>query len=265
MSKLSVVGYARCSTAEQAEEGLSIEAQRSRVLAYAALYELDLVAWETDAGVSAKSFGSLDATLQQRPGLARALRVLDRGDASGVVVAKLDRLSRSVTDLDLLVRGYFADRHVLLSVGDQIDTRSASGRMVLNVLASVAQGERETIGERTAAALALKRASSEFTGGEAPYGWALGADGVHLQIHRGEQHAIQRALAWRAMGSRCARWGRRSKPRAISRVAVAAGTPRRCAPCSVARRRSVRQDGSPPAGPRSRTRSRSHPQSSTVR
>jgi hypothetical protein len=70
---------------------------------------------------------------------------------------KLDRLTRSVRDLGALLDGYFHDRFALLSVMDSIDTRTAGGRLVLNVLASVSQWERETIAERTRTALAFKR------------------------------------------------------------------------------------------------------------
>ena len=66
---------------------------------------------------------------------------------------KLDRLTRSVRDLADLVDGYFSKRAALLSVSEQIDTRSAAGRLVLNVLSSVGQWEREAIGERTSIAM----------------------------------------------------------------------------------------------------------------
>jgi DNA invertase Pin-like site-specific DNA recombinase len=145
-----VVGYIRVSTEGQAEEGVSLEAQRARLEAFALATDLLLVGVEVDAGLSAKTL--------ERPGLRRALALLEAGQADGVLVAKLDRLTRSVRDLGELVETYFASRFSLLSVSDAIDTRSASGRLVLNVLCSVAQWEREAIGERTREAMAhLKR------------------------------------------------------------------------------------------------------------
>ncbi len=147
---MRVVGYVRVSTEEQASEGVSLEAQRARLQAYAALYGLDLVAVEVDAGVSAKSL--------DRPALRRALGLIDRGDADGLLIAKLDRLSRSVADWDRLIAGYFGERagKKLWSVADSIDTTTAAGRLVLNVLMSVAQWEREAIAERTRDALRHK-------------------------------------------------------------------------------------------------------------
>ncbi len=196
------VAYLRVSTAEQAETGISLDAQRAKVQAYAALYALDLVAIEVDAGVSAKGFrGGFDATLRQRPGLARALSQLDRGTADAILVVKLDRLTRSVRDLGTLVERYFANRYALMSVSEQIDTRSAAGRqLVLHVLGAVAAWEREATGERTSAAMAHKRSCAEYTGGEPPYGWRVGDDGSTLKRDQGEQATIRAAVALREAG-----------------------------------------------------------------
>ena len=187
------VAYLRVSSKDQAESGLSLPAQAEKVAAYAQLYDLELVATEVDAGLSAKSL--------ERPALQRALRRLRSGRASALLVVKLDRLTRSVRDLGALVDKYFAgDRCSLMSVGEQIDTRTAAGRLVLNVLASVAQWEREATGERTSAVLQHKAAQGEYTGGEVPYGFRLGPDGVHLEPQAEEQRVIALAHAFRQQG-----------------------------------------------------------------
>lgn len=145
---MRVVAYARVSTADQAGEGVSLAVQSKKLTAYTTATDLELVELVEDAGLSAKTL--------ERPGLQRALWLLEQGQADGLLVLKLDRLTRSVRDLGELVETYFgpSSRWALLSVGDAIDTRSAGGRLVLNVLASVAQWEREIIGERTREALA---------------------------------------------------------------------------------------------------------------
>jgi DNA invertase Pin-like site-specific DNA recombinase len=146
-----------------------------------------------DAGASAKTLN--------RPGLERSLAMLRSGEADALLVVKLDRLTRSVRDLGELVERYFAgDRWALLSVGEQIDTRTAAGRLVLNILASVAQWEREAVGERTSAAMAHKKDQGEYTGGRVPYGWALSSDGVNLEPCPNEQQAIGAALDLREAG-----------------------------------------------------------------
>ena len=162
-----VVGYIRVSTVDQAQEGVSLQAQRARLEAYAVAMDLELVAIREDAGVSAKTL--------DRPGLQAALLDLDEGRADAFLIFKLDRLTRSVVDLGTLIERYFAARFALLSVSDSIDTRSAGGRLVLNVLTSVGQWEREAIAERTSMALAHLRGQGVRLGGEA-LGWKRTAD-----------------------------------------------------------------------------------------
>lgn len=158
------IAYVRVSTRDQADHGVSLDAQRAKVEAYASLYELDLIEVIVDGGHSAKTL--------DRPGLRRALQALREGNAEALLVVKLDRLTRSVRDLGDLVETYFAPgKAALLSVSEQIDTRTAGGRLVLNVLASVSQWEREVISERTSTALRHKRSKGQKTGGHAPYGF----------------------------------------------------------------------------------------------
>jgi DNA invertase Pin-like site-specific DNA recombinase len=195
---LKVVGYVRVSREEQAQDGVSLAVQAEKVRAYCGLYELDLVELIVDPGESAKTLG--------RPGLSLALAMLADGRAEGIVVAKLDRLTRSVADLAELLDRYFGEAagKQLFSVGDSIDTRTAAGRLVLNVLMSVAQWERETIVERTQTALDHKRARGERIG-TIPYGWRLDADGKTLILKPDEQRALDLILFWESQG-KSKRW-----------------------------------------------------------
>ena len=114
------VAYLRVSTDKQADAGVSLEAQQDKAKAYASLYDLSLVEVVIDAGESAKTL--------ERPGLQRALTMLKTGKADALLVVKLDRLTRSVVDLGALIETYFAPgKAALLSVSEQIDTRSAAG------------------------------------------------------------------------------------------------------------------------------------------
>jgi len=188
------IAYLRVSTDKQADHGVSLEAQREKIHAYAKLYDLELVEVITDAGVSASKL--------ERPGLSRALAMLETKEADGLLVVKLDRLTRSVVDLGSLVRDYFGENgSALMSVSENIDTRSAAGRLVLNVLASVSQWEREAIGERTKSAMQFKKSKGEFTGGpRAPYGYCLSDDGIHLEEHPGEQEVLTVVRGYRKEG-----------------------------------------------------------------
>lgn len=224
MKPLVAVGYVRVSGAEQASEGVSLSAQASKIEAYAKLHDIQLVGIESDPGVSAKSL--------DRPGLTRALGRLDRGEAGALIVARLDRLSRSVADWNSLISEYFGPSagRELLSVHDHLDTRTAAGRMVLNILMSVAQAEREMVVERTVAAIEHKRRRGECLG-RPPYGFGLADDGRTLKPCDAEQvilglirdcrdsgsgaRAIARALNERGMPSRSGRPWQASSIRSI--------------------------------------------------
>lgn len=167
--RMRVVGYVRVSTEQQAQEGVSMDAQRSRLRAHCQAQDITLVDIVTDDGYSAKSL--------DRPGLRQALGMLTAGQAEAIIVVKLDRLTRSVKDLGHLCDTYFREGlpYYLLSVSDAIDTRSAGGKLILNVLMSVAQWEREAIGERTHEAMVELRRQGVQLGG-APYGWRYSDD-----------------------------------------------------------------------------------------
>lgn len=182
------IGYIRVSTDKQADQGVSLEAQKAKIDAYAMLYELEMVDYVIETG-SAKD--------TSRQGLQEALGALTSGRADALVVVKLDRLTRSVGDLGRLVEDYFQS-HALLSVSEQIDTRSAAGRLVLNVLASVSQWEREVIGERTSAAMQHMKTAGQYTGGKPPYGFQL-VDG-ELVEHEAEQAVLALVKEYRAKG-----------------------------------------------------------------
>lgn len=185
------IAYLRVSTERQADTGVSLDAQQEKARAYASLYDLDLIDVIIDAGESAKSL--------DRPGLQRALAMLKNGQADALLVVKLDRLTRSVVDLGKLIETYFAPgKAALMSVGEQIDTRSAAGRLVLNILASVSQWERETIGERTSVAMQHKQAKGEYIGGGTPYGFDLA--GGELVRNEAEQRVIAQAKQLHAAG-----------------------------------------------------------------
>ncbi len=185
------IAYLRVSTDKQADKGISLEAQQEKARAYASLYDLELVEVIVDAGESAKTL--------DRPGLQRALAMLKAGKSDALLVVKLDRLTRSVVDLGKLIETHFAPgKAALLSVSEQIDTRSAAGRLVLNILASVSQWERETIAERTRDAMRHKQTQGEYIGGGAPYGFTL-IDGA-LVADAFEQEVIKQARELRESG-----------------------------------------------------------------
>lgn len=186
---MRIVLYARVSTDEQATEGVSLAAQRERLEAYAKLYGHEVVAYIEDAGVSAKDL--------KRPGLKRALKLLRDRTADGLLVTKIDRLTRRLGDLSQLVEKYFSAWSSLLSVAESIDTSSAAGRAMLHMIGVFAAWERETIVERTREALRHKRDRGARLGA-VPLGYQRAGDSfVEDPV---EQAVIARAKALHGEG-----------------------------------------------------------------
>ena len=211
---MRLVGYARVSTVDQATCGHSLEAQQRQLAAFVAACGHELLRVEVDDGLSAKNL--------RRPALQRALAALDAGEADGLLVAHLDRLTRSLRDLlavldRLGIGGAKAPRGgrrkarrapaALLSVAESLDTSTPSGRMHLHLLGAAAQWQRESISERTREVAASRRAQG-FRVGSVPYGFQLAADGKRLEPCQREQEARQRARELRAGGSSLREIGR---------------------------------------------------------
>jgi hypothetical protein len=100
----------------------------------------------------------------------------------------------SVKDLAVLLERFQRRGVSLISVAESLDTGSAAGRLVLNIMVSVSQWEREAIGERTRDAMSHKRTNGERVG-TIPFGYRLAADGVHLEAEPKEQEIIGRIRA----------------------------------------------------------------------
>jgi DNA invertase Pin-like site-specific DNA recombinase len=187
---MKAIGYVRVSLDKQAEFGVSLEAQEAKVRAMATVQGAELVEIIVDAE-SAK-------TLNRR-GMVRLLALVDAGAVDTVIIAKLDRLTRSVKDLAELLERFTRRGVSLVSVAESLDTGTAAGRLVLNIMVSVSQWEREAIGERTRDAMQYKRANGERVG-TVPFGYRTVADGVHLEADPAEQGILSRIRELKAAG-----------------------------------------------------------------
>lgn len=150
------IGYIRVSTQEQASSGLGLEAQRD-----ALRQEADRRGWELqfveDAGYSGKDM--------RRPGITAALQQLASGEAQVLIVAKLDRVSRSVSDFAGLLERARREQWSIVAMDLGIDMTTPVGELVATFLAALAQWERRIIGERTRAALQALKAAGARLGG----------------------------------------------------------------------------------------------------
>jgi len=161
--KIKAVGYVRVSTEEQAQVGVSLAAQEDRIRAFCTAKGWMLAHLYRDEARSAKNL--------DRPELQRMICDLKGDGVDVVVILKLDRLTRSVRDLGTLIEDLFGGV-ALAAVDGSLDSSTASGRMVVNLLATVAQWERETTVERTKAALDYKRDRGEWIG-RVPFGFRV--------------------------------------------------------------------------------------------
>ena len=145
-----VLAYVRVSTEEQRGSGAGLAAQRAAILAECERRGWHLVDVIEDAGYSAKDL--------KRPGVQIALEALKSGKADALVVAKLDRLSRSMLDFTALMATAQKQGWALVALDCAVDTTTPAGEAMANVLATFAQFERRLISQRTKDALAAKRA-----------------------------------------------------------------------------------------------------------
>jgi DNA invertase Pin-like site-specific DNA recombinase len=148
---MQVIGYVRVSTDEQRTSGAGLAAQRAAIEAECQRRGWTLVEVIDDAGYSARDL--------KRPGVQIALETLRRGEAGALVVAKLDRLSRSMLDFTAVMARASKQGWALVALDCAVDTTTPAGEAMANVLATFAQFERRLIGQRTREALAAKRAS----------------------------------------------------------------------------------------------------------
>ena len=137
--------YTRVSTEDQADSGLGLEHQLRMLEAQAIIDGWEEVEHIEDAGASGKSMN--------RPGMHRILHMVKTGQTHTLAVYKLDRLGRNVKDMLLLVELLEKHNVALASVSERLNTDTAIGRLLMTILMSLAEWERATTAERTAAAL----------------------------------------------------------------------------------------------------------------
>lgn len=182
------IGYIRVSTQGQADEGVSLVAQRAKIQAWCDLNDAELVAVFEDAGISG-------ASMNGRDGLQAALKATAKGMA--LVTYSISRLARSTKDLLHIAETIRARKASLVSVTEQIDTASAMGEFFFTVMGAIATLERKVTGERTKMALAHKRAKGEVY---APVPFGFDAIGGRLVKVKRESKIVGDVLRRREAG-----------------------------------------------------------------
>jgi len=199
-TKSRAVGYVRVSTGKQE---MSPAAQEERIRQLAGMQGAELVKVLVDRE-SAK-----EGSIHTRPGMQQAIWLIDHNQVDRIIVAKLDRLTRSVVDLGNLLTMLDKKGASLVSASETwMDTGSAAGRMIINIMTTIAQWEREAISERTAAVLQYKKAHG-LAYGHPQYGSRLAGKGIEGKVFAGrklvvdpqEQAIITRAKSMRKKGA----------------------------------------------------------------
>ena len=189
---MKAIIYTRVSTAMQAAEGISLDAQEAKAQSWASANGYEVGGVFSDAGISGKR-----AT--NRPGLHAALDAVCGSRGNVLVVYSLSRLARSTKDAISIADRIERAGCDLVSLTERIDTTSAAGKMVFRMLAVLAEFERDLVSERTKAALSHKAAKGERVG-QIPYGKTLAANGVALVENEAEQATLRDFAEMRAEG-----------------------------------------------------------------
>jgi DNA invertase Pin-like site-specific DNA recombinase len=186
------ISYIRVSSEEQADSGLGLEAQRQRIAAYCQMKGLRLAEVFEDPGISGGK------PLASRPAGSKLLAATKKGKAL-VIVAKLDRLFRSVADAANVIADFDKKGIRLVAIAENFDMTSPFGRAMAQMASVFAELERAMIQERTRSAMNVKRSRGERISGHAPYGSDFGANG-RLVTNDREQQIITLMRRFRADG-----------------------------------------------------------------
>lgn len=174
--------YIRVSTLEQVKEGYSISAQRERLTAYCVAQGWDNYKFYVDEGVSAKD--------TRRAQLELLFEHIEQGKISTILVYRLDRFTRSVSDLYNMLKRMEEYDCAFRSATEMYDTATAMGRMFIGLVALMAQWETDNLSERIIMGLDEKVSKGERVGG-IPYGFNLNDD---EKLEKNEESLVVREM-----------------------------------------------------------------------
>ncbi len=188
MTRLRCAIYTRKSTEEGLEQEFnSLDAQREAGEAFIASQKH--LGWE--ASPDRYDDGGFTGANMDRPALQRLLADIEASRVDVVVVYKVDRLSRSLLDFARLIEAFDREKVSFVSVMQQFNTAQSLGRLVLNILLSFAQFEREMIAERTRDKMSAARKKGKWIGGCPPLGYDVAPGGGKLVVNPSEADQVR--------------------------------------------------------------------------
>jgi DNA invertase Pin-like site-specific DNA recombinase len=203
---MKAIGYARVSTDEQTLQGVSLSHQEEKIRAYCIAKDWEINSVIRDEGYSGKDLN--------RPGMQGIIKGCRKKEFGVIVTLKLDRLTRSVKDLGYLVEDVFNKNDIAFSsLQDNFDTSTANGRMMMNILATLAQWERDIISERTRDAMQFMKNSLKLIGA-VPFGFDLA--GNEITPNPDEMKTALKLIAMKGQGASYQKIARQLNADAVS-------------------------------------------------
>lgn len=193
---VTAIGYVRVSTAGQAQDGVSLDAQRTQLTAWAVREGLNIAIYG-DEGKSGKS-------RRGRDGLAAAIAAAKRGRLP-LVVWSMSRLSRDTRDALDIAAELNVRRAKLVSLSENIDTRTPSGELAFTMFAAINQHERKVRASQTRDGLRELREQGRRFNNDAPYGYRWSDDGRIVECAREQfvldviRHARAKGMSFQAI------------------------------------------------------------------
>ena len=195
---MKLISYQRVSSRKQNENGDSLREQEQAIQTYCKLYGHEIVysAYDVASGKSRKS----------RPAFEECIEMLEHGIAEGIICFDLSRISRSLADLSKMIEKYFSKTLSLVSVKEQVNTKDPASKLMLHVMASFNQYQREQTASRTKDAIQYRKKAGKVCG-MAPIGFMANEAGELIK-NKKEQQLIRKIRKLRKQGLS---WGKTAK------------------------------------------------------
>lgn len=193
----NALGYTRVSSQEQVRDGNSLEAQKQNIERYCYLKELNLIEVICEPGISA------GIPLSKRVGGQKLTQIVYNGKVNSIVVTKLDRLFRDANDCLNTIKDWENENiglHIIDLGGQTINTRETAGKLLISLLAVMAEWEKNIIRDRTKEAMQYLISNNRYTGGCVTYGYQIGPDKI-LEPNEDEQKIIDLICSLRNDGA----------------------------------------------------------------
>lgn len=185
------IGYVRVSTDEQKQHGFGIDTQHSTIRSYCEAMGYPLETIIADEGISGKDMN--------RPGIQRVIEMIQSGQYAGIVVSKLDRISRNLKDILVLHDEIMLEiGATMVSIKEQFDTATPVGKLMFQIIGGFAEFERSMIKDRMWGGKIEKVKQGKFAGGRPPYGYNL--IGGKLVPNAAEAAVVRQVFQLKALG-----------------------------------------------------------------